>query len=234
MPRNQKNDPFLHNNGQSHLILLDLNPNGWQGDLFDVKDLSLMSITILYLTSCSGSWCLANLLDSWAWRQAKPDDIAHLAIVLCVMFVFFVLKIGRFCLNNKHHTPSILLGIILEQALTGKGRQMCLHFRVGYVTAMLPSWIGLSWHFGLEVIEFNDAVSQNHFWGFYSTHPTKMLFGFGGNRPAIHTKTLEQCNGPNHLLQLKINIMKKNSKYLICKWGHWVLNDLIIFWKYSL
>ena len=74
--------------------------------------------------------------------------------------------------------------------------------------------------------------AQNHFWGFYSTHPTKMLFGFGGNRPAILTKTLEQCNGPNHLLQLKVNIMKK--KYLNCKWGHWVLNDLIIFWKYSL
>ena len=113
---------------------------------------------------------------------------------------FFVLKIGSFLFEQQtQHTPSILLGIILEQALTGKGRQMCLHFRVGYVTAMLPSWIGLSWHFGLEVIEFNDAVSQNHFWGFYTAqahNPTKMLFGFG-NRPKIHTKTLKQCTGSN-------------------------------------
>ena len=58
-----------------------------------------------------------------------------------------MLKIGSFLFEQQTpHTPSILLGIILEQAGTnrkGKANVFTLS-GWGYVTAMLPSWIGLS------------------------------------------------------------------------------------------
>ena len=43
---------------------------------FDIsKTWILMSKTVvLCLTSCLGHW---NLLDSWAWHQAKPDELTH-------------------------------------------------------------------------------------------------------------------------------------------------------------